>query len=123
MDAAKAAAESIPTDRFAGEPPSIGVPSIPGDREPAPVPSLPVPPESDGSAPVPLASVPPAGGSSPEVARPPERDPAPGPGDLGFTPGVSGQLGTYVYLLVDPRTGRAFYVGRGRNDRCFRHLA
>ncbi len=29
---------------------------------------------------------------------------------------------SYVYLLVDPRTGRAFYVGRGRGDRCFRHV-
>ena len=28
----------------------------------------------------------------------------------------------YVYLLVDPRTGRPFYVGRGRGDRCFRHV-
>jgi hypothetical protein len=36
---------------------------------------------------------------------------------------VADQLASYVYLLVDPRTGRAFYVGRGRNDRCFRHLA
>jgi hypothetical protein len=35
---------------------------------------------------------------------------------------VSGKLQSYVYLLVDPRTGRAFYVGRGREDRCFRHV-
>jgi hypothetical protein len=36
---------------------------------------------------------------------------------------VAAKLGTYVYLLVDPRTGRAFYVGRGRGDRCHRHVA
>jgi len=40
----------------------------------------------------------------------------------GFAPGVSAKLKSYVYLLVDPRTGRAFYVGHGRNDRCFRHV-
>ena len=28
----------------------------------------------------------------------------------------------YVYLLVDPRTGLPFYVGKGRNDRCHQHL-
>jgi len=39
-----------------------------------------------------------------------------------FAPGVSAKLKMYVYLLVDPRTGRAFHVGRGRGDRCFRHV-
>ena len=39
-----------------------------------------------------------------------------------FPPGVRARLGAYVYLLVDPRTGRPFYVGRGRGDRCYRHL-
>jgi hypothetical protein len=43
-------------------------------------------------------------------------------GLAGFAPSVSDRLKNYVYLLVDPRTGRAFYVGRGRNDRCFRHV-
>jgi len=33
---------------------------------------------------------------------------------------VWSKLGSYVYLLVDPRTGRPFYVGQGRKDRCFR---
>ena len=41
----------------------------------------------------------------------------------GFDPGTAARLGTYVYLLVDPQTGRPFYVGRGRKDRCFRHVA
>ncbi len=39
-----------------------------------------------------------------------------------FSPEVADALRTYVYLLIDPRTGRPFLVGRGRNDRCFRHL-
>ena len=39
-----------------------------------------------------------------------------------FPPGVGAKLGAYVYLLVDPRTGRPFFVGRGRGDRCFRHV-
>ena len=42
--------------------------------------------------------------------------------DEGFAPGIGEKLSAYVYLLVDPRTGRAFFVGRGRNDRCFRHV-
>jgi hypothetical protein len=41
---------------------------------------------------------------------------------MGFAPAVAAKLKSYVYLLVDPRTGRAFTVGRGRNDRCFRHV-
>jgi hypothetical protein len=32
------------------------------------------------------------------------------------------RLGYFVYLLVDPRTGAAFYVGKGRGDRPFDHL-
>jgi hypothetical protein len=39
-----------------------------------------------------------------------------------FAPGVATKLQTYVYLLIDPRTGRPFFVGRGRGDRCFRHV-
>jgi len=42
--------------------------------------------------------------------------------DEGFAPGIGEKLGSYVYLLVDPRTGRAFFAGRGRNDRCFWHV-
>jgi hypothetical protein len=41
---------------------------------------------------------------------------------MAFPPGVSEKLGSYVYLLVDPRTDRPFFAGRGRGDRCFRHL-
>ncbi len=39
-----------------------------------------------------------------------------------FPPGVAAKLGWYVYLMTDPGSGQAFYVGRGRGDRCFRHL-
>jgi hypothetical protein len=39
-----------------------------------------------------------------------------------FPPGVADKLGCYVYLLVDPRSGRPFFVGRGRGDRCHRHV-
>jgi hypothetical protein len=35
---------------------------------------------------------------------------------------VAAKLRSYVYLLVDPRTGRAFHVGRGHDDRCFHHV-
>ncbi len=59
-----------------------------------------------------------------EAADPPTS----GPDDAGpeattsFPPGVGTKLASYVYLLVDPRTGRPFFVGRGRGDRCHRHL-
>lgn len=46
----------------------------------------------------------------------------PGGAQMGFAPEVSAKLRSYVYLLVDSRTGRVFYVGRGRGDRCFRHV-
>jgi hypothetical protein len=66
----------------------------------------------------------------PVLGRPVELAPpgAPGPPEPAaperttFPPGVRAKLGRYVYLLVDPRTGRPFYVGRGRGDRCHRHL-
>ncbi len=103
-----------------GEPPPIGVPRIPAAAEraqpPSAVPSLagaetdPLP--DPDPAPAQLAPVPPV----PAV-------PTPGRADVaGFPVGVADQLRAYVYLLIDPRTGRAFYVGRGRGDRCFRHL-
>jgi len=41
---------------------------------------------------------------------------------VSFPPGVAAKLGAYVYLLVDARTDRPFHVGRGRGDRCFRHV-
>ncbi|HEX3979930.1 MAG TPA: hypothetical protein VHW93_01840, partial [Acidimicrobiales bacterium] len=41
---------------------------------------------------------------------------------MAFPPGVSSKLESYVYLLVDPWTGKPFFVGRARGDRAFRHL-
>lgn len=32
-------------------------------------------------------------------------------------------IGSYVYLLLDPRNGKPFYVGKGKDDRVFNHLA
>jgi len=31
--------------------------------------------------------------------------------------------GFYVYLLIDPRTDRVFYVGKGKGKRALRHIA
>ncbi len=39
-----------------------------------------------------------------------------------FRPGVAEQLGFYVYLLIDPRSRKPFYVGKGTGNRCFQHL-
>lgn len=39
-----------------------------------------------------------------------------------FSPGVTDQIGTYVYLLIDPRDSAIFYVGKGRGDCCFTHV-
>jgi uncharacterized protein len=102
MDRATAVPVHSPEQPLVPEVPPIGVASIPAPpdraRPPAPVPAM-----------EPAAADPP-GGSSGGVTAP------------GFSPGVSAKLRSYVYLLVDPRTGRPFYVGRGRNDRCFRHV-
>lgn len=38
-----------------------------------------------------------------------------------FTAEVAERLKAYVYRLEDPRTGRTFYVGKGRGDRVFAH--
>ena len=34
---------------------------------------------------------------------------------------LSEALGHYVYLLIDPRHGEVFYVGKGVGGRCFEH--
>lgn len=40
-----------------------------------------------------------------------------------FPDEVCQKLGNYVYRLIDPRNGEAFYVGKGRNNRVFDHAA
>jgi hypothetical protein len=40
-----------------------------------------------------------------------------------FTQAVIEQIGYYVYLLKDPRDGKAFYVGKGVRNRLFDHLS
>ncbi len=36
---------------------------------------------------------------------------------------LSDSLAYYVYLLIDPRDGKVFYVGKGKGGRCFDHSA
>jgi len=91
--------------------PGIGLPHIRArsTRAPAPVPSIDEPPEP--------VAVGPTGVDAPEGPLPV----APAE-PRSFPPGVGAKLGSYVYLLVDPRTGRPFFVGQGRGDRCHRHV-
>ncbi len=103
-------------------PAAIGVPSIPPatGRSPAPasVPSIPAAPPAP-VAPPGVAQVLPPPVPLPELRPPVVRHEGGGP---GFPPGVADQLRAYVYLLVDPRTETVLYVGRGRGDRCYRHV-
>jgi hypothetical protein len=39
-----------------------------------------------------------------------------------ITPEVASYLGYYVYLYVDPRSGKPFYVGKGQGQRALSHL-
>lgn len=46
------------------------------------------------------------------------------PFEFGRLPdGVAEHLGFYVYLYIDPRDGRVFYVGKGKGDRVLDHLS
>jgi hypothetical protein len=36
---------------------------------------------------------------------------------------VASRLKYYVYLYVDPRDGRVFYVGKGKGQRALSHLS
>lgn len=40
-----------------------------------------------------------------------------------FTPEVMDALKWYVYRLIDPRNGRTFYGGKGKENRVFAHAA
>ena len=37
-------------------------------------------------------------------------------------PGMAEKLGYYVYLYIDPRDGKVFYIGKGKGERCLDHL-
>ena len=37
-------------------------------------------------------------------------------------PGMAEKMGYYVYLYVDPRDGKVFYIGKGKDERCLDHL-
>jgi hypothetical protein len=43
--------------------------------------------------------------------------------DLEIRPEVAHHLGYYVYLYIDPRNERPFYVGKGKDDRALSHLS
>lgn len=40
-----------------------------------------------------------------------------------FESSVQEKLAAYVYALIDPRTDRPFYIGKGRGNRVFSHAA
>lgn len=42
--------------------------------------------------------------------------------ELRVSPDVAEKLGYYVYLYVDPRTNRPFYVGKGQGERMLAHI-
>ena len=41
---------------------------------------------------------------------------------MEIPPEAAEQLGYYVYLYIDPRTGRPFYIGKGTGARALSHL-
>ena len=43
--------------------------------------------------------------------------------ELRIPPEVADRLGYYVYLYVDPRTDRPFYIGKGQGRRVLAHLS
>ena len=42
---------------------------------------------------------------------------------MAFTEEIADKLGFYVYRLIDPRNGETFYVGKGKGNRVFAHVA
>lgn len=43
--------------------------------------------------------------------------------DEVFSEAICKKLGNYVYRLIDPRNGETFYVGKGKGNRVFAHVA
>ena len=94
----------------------IGLRQIRTKSVPIPVPSIDEPVDSAPTVTDPVAPGP-VKKADLVVTRSVSRAPA------AFPPGVAEKLNTYVYLLVDPRNGRPFFVGSGRGDRCHRHVS
>jgi uncharacterized protein len=42
---------------------------------------------------------------------------------MKFTAKVRHEIGYYVYLYLDPRTSKPFYLGKGKGNRAFKHLS
>ncbi len=42
---------------------------------------------------------------------------------MSFSEEITEKLGFYVYRLIDPRNGETFYVGKGKGNRVFAHVA
>lgn len=42
---------------------------------------------------------------------------------MRITPEIADILKSYVYIYSDPRTGKPFYIGKGKGNRLFTHLA
>lgn len=112
--------------------PAVVIAEVPVVVEQSPIESVPIPPTpfvatpvASEQSPIESVSIPDEPAVAPKAFTTPEPVPTTDVASLpqaSFPPGVAAKLAIYVYLLTDARTGRPFYVGRGRGDRCFRHV-